>query len=195
MVEADISSSEEPPFSKRQAGFNFEVAYSHCYEIIFKGRSVKTVDQACWAYEKTRWSEFVRPALDKAFAKCERAGMPAGDLRERIERLDAEYKAVCEFRDGIPAKSVTPTVDPIKTGAPGRPTPMHIVIAEAKRRIESGEALRELAKESRYLAAWWNDGERSKYDGPPSSLASGTIENHVRVLRRRDQGSVRPTKL
>jgi hypothetical protein len=183
----------------RALSHSFEVAASRCYEIIKQGESVKAVDQpGWWAYRKRCWSEVERPELDEAFAKCERAGVDTGELRMRIEKLDIKYKRVCELRNNrndISLKSATPTVDPTKTGAPGRPTSMHFVIDEAKRRIASGEALRELAKESRYLAAWWNDGERSKYDGPPPSLASGTIENHVRVLRRRDQGSVRPTKL
>jgi hypothetical protein len=111
MAKAGNSSSEEPPLNQRQAEHNFNEAARHCYEIIQKGRA-KAVDQPRWAYEAGRWSEFVRPALDKAFAKCERAGMHTGDLRTRIKRLDTEYKLVCELRDATP--SLTPDTAPRK---------------------------------------------------------------------------------
>jgi hypothetical protein len=185
MAKAGNSSSEETPLSQRQAEHNFNEAARHCYEIIFNGRSVKTVDQPRWAYETGRWSEFVRPGLDKAFVQCERAGMHAGDLRERIETLDAEYRLVCKLRNDISSKSATPAVDPCKTGAPGRPNATHIVIAEAERRIASGEVIpkpNERAKFSRDLAAWW-ETKRHEYAGPPLKFRS--INNKLRELWNR----------
>jgi hypothetical protein len=142
------------------------------------------VDQIQWAYAARRWSEAVRPELDEAFAKCERAGMDTGELRMRIEKLDAKYRLVCELRNEISSKSATPTVDLFKTGAPGRPTPMHIVIDEAKRRIESGEVApkrNECAKFSGVLAAWW-EIRRHEYDPTPPSLKPRSIKNSIREL-------------
>ena len=69
-------------------------------------------------------------------------------------------------------------VDPIHTGAPGRPTPMHLVEAEGRRRIEAGEvAVRPKGrwKFSENLAIWW-DRERPRYGNPPP-LTAKTVYN------------------
>jgi hypothetical protein len=185
MAEADNSSSEAPPLSQRQAEHNFNEAARHCYAIIQKGES-PAVDEIRWAYQIRCWSEIARPELDAAFAQCERAGIQADTLRTRIEKLDTRYRLVCEFRDGIPAKSATPAVDPFKTGAPGRPTVAHLVIAEAKRRIESGEAvLRKdgFTKFAEDLVAW-NEEERKREPRRPA-MKTGSIKNSTRKLWNR----------
>jgi hypothetical protein len=172
----------------RALSHSFEVAARHCREIIKKGESVKAVDQpGWWTYQTERWSEIARPALNEAFAKCERAGMDTGELRMQIEKLDTEYKLVCKLRNNrndIASKSAMPTVDPFKTGAPGRSTVAHLVIAEAKRRIESGEVPRtdSLEKFSQVLADW-NEEERKREPTRPS-MKSGTIANRIRSLWR-----------
>jgi hypothetical protein len=58
---------------------------------------------------------------------------------------------------------------------------MHIVIAEAKRRIESGEVTpkrNECAKFSEVLATWW-ETERHKYDPTLPSLKPRSIKNKI----------------
>ena len=171
--------------AKAAAEFSFQEAERHCYEAILKGRAVKTVDQVQWGYETKRWSEVLRPELDAAFAKCERAGIHAdklGELRTRIKKVDTEWRLVCEYRNSIPAKSAMPA---FKTGAPGRPTAAHFVAAEAERRIASGEIVPRkgnLTKASEELAAWWREVRR-EHDGPP--MTAGSVKNSIRPLWHR----------
>jgi hypothetical protein len=82
-----------------------------------------------------------------------------------------------------------PTVDPFRTGAPGRPTAAHIIAAEAKRRISSGEVVpqrRGIARFARDLSNWW-ERERMKLTPPGPAMKAGTIENKVRDLWQNSQ--------
>ena len=82
-----------------------------------------------------------------------------------------------------------PTVDPFRTGAPGRPTAAHMIAAEAKRIISSGEVVpqrRGLARFARDLSDWWEQ-ERLKLTPPGPAMKAGTIENKVRKLWRKSQ--------
>jgi hypothetical protein len=82
-----------------------------------------------------------------------------------------------------------PTVDPFRTGAPGRPTAENLTYAEAERRISSGEVVpkpRGLARFARDLSNWW-EAERQKFTPPGPAMKPGTIENKVRDLWRKSQ--------
>jgi hypothetical protein len=83
----------------RALSHSFKVAAHHCDEIIWKGKSVKMVDQIQWTYETERWSEIARPALNEELAKCERAGMDTGEFRMQIKKRDTEYRLVCKLRN------------------------------------------------------------------------------------------------
>ena len=70
------------------------------------------------------------------------------------------------------------SVDPkavYKTGAPGRPSPISFVEAEAARRRETQEAHRTLAEEAKHLNKWCKQNH-------PNIVApmKGTIENRIR---------------
>jgi hypothetical protein len=84
-----------------------------------------------------------------------------------------------------PKSSSYAEVDPFRTGAAGRPTASHLVVAEAKRRIEEGEVKpREggLNDFANLLCKWW-DTERLKYQPPGAPpLKPGSIKNAVRQL-------------
>jgi hypothetical protein len=82
-----------------------------------------------------------------------------------------------------------PTVDPFRTGSPGRPTAESLISAEAKRRISSGEVVpmtRGLARFARDLSNWW-EAERQKFTPPGPAMKPGTIENKVRDLWHKSQ--------
>jgi len=82
----------------------------------------------------------------------------------------------------VATKPPQAAVDPIRTGAPGRPTALHIVISEAGRRIKDGEVIphpRGMAKFAKVLSVWW-ETKRSEYSA--RSLSTTTIENGIRVL-------------
>jgi hypothetical protein len=82
-----------------------------------------------------------------------------------------------------------PTVDPFRTGSPGRPTAESLISAEAKRRISSGEVVpktRGLARFARDLSNWW-EAEREKFTPPGPAMKPGTIENKVRDLWHKSQ--------
>ena len=81
------------------------------------------------------------------------------------------------------------TVDPFRTGAPGRPSAKEVILAEAKSRLSSGEVvarLRGLAHFARELFDWWEQ-ERKKYKTPGPAMTTGTIENIVRDIWRKAQ--------
>jgi hypothetical protein len=81
------------------------------------------------------------------------------------------------------------TVDPFRTGAPGRPSAADMIRAEAKRRLSSDEAVphpRGLARFAADLSNWW-ERERQKFIPPGPAMKAGTIENRVRDLWRKSQ--------
>jgi hypothetical protein len=80
-----------------------QLAYD-CHRALDNGRSVKRVDQKRWAYERRRWTEILRPAVDTAVTKCRDCGIPAVDLAEmlrRVETLDRDWKLVCDYRENV----------------------------------------------------------------------------------------------
>jgi hypothetical protein len=75
-----------------------------------------------------------------------------------------------------------PPVEPFRTGAPGRPTAMHHIETEAKRRVKDGEVTPktgELTKFAKELAIWW-EAKRKEFDPTGPTVASRTIENRIR---------------
>lgn len=71
-------------------------------------------------------------------------------------------------------------IQEIRTGAPGRPTPMHLVHAEHQRRLDHGEAEQSVAAESNLLEAWL----RKSHPSAPR-LTAKTIENNIRDRHRK----------
>ena len=63
----------------------------------------------------------------------------------------------------------------IRTGAPGRPSPMHLVLEEHQKRIERGEIKREVSREAKHLEHWF----KNAHPGWPQPKA-GSIENRIR---------------
>jgi hypothetical protein len=81
------------------------------------------------------------------------------------------------------------TVDPYRTGAPGRPSAADVILVEAKRRLSSGDVVakpRGLARFSQDLSNWW-ERERQKVTPPGPAMKAGAIENKVRDLWRKSQ--------
>jgi hypothetical protein len=68
-----------------------------------------------------------------------------------------------------------------RSGAPGRPTSIHLIHAEHERRLDAGFSLEKVSAESRYLEGWL----ASTHPKMPHAGA-GAIENAIR-LRHRDR--------
>jgi hypothetical protein len=67
----------------------------------------------------------------------------------------------------------------VSTGAPGRPTSMHLIQGEHRRRLDTGEAFSGLADESRCLEAWL----RETHPGAPQPK-SKSISNKIAAAHR-----------
>ncbi len=92
-----------------------------------------------------------------------------------------EAAAVRLGTDGAPPPEI------VSTGAPGRPTSMHLIRPEHRRRLDAGEAHDAVADEARHLAAWFAEA----HPKAPQPTA-GTIANAIRAAHR--QRASRPTK-
>lgn len=69
----------------------------------------------------------------------------------------------------------------VRTGVAGRPTSIHLISAEHRRRLKSDEAHDSVADESRYLASWL------KKEHPFATPATPkTIENRIRAEHRQN---------
>jgi hypothetical protein len=66
-------------------------------------------------------------------------------------------------------------VAPDRTGAPGRPSSMHLVELEAARRRSAGETKQSVKDEAKFLEQWLKDN----HPGAPPTTAK-TIENRIR---------------
>jgi hypothetical protein len=71
-----------------------------------------------------------------------------------------------------------------QTGAQGRPTSRHIVLPEARRRLDAGDCPKTLAEFSRQLADWLE-----KTEPAAASMTPKAIENNIREIWR-----TRPSK-
>jgi hypothetical protein len=75
------------------------------------------------------------------------------------------------------------TIDPFRTGAPGRPTASHLVLEELKRRIANKEvkpSVGGLSREARSLEVWWDKERKTDPSFPPMTWKS--IRNTIRQL-------------
>jgi hypothetical protein len=82
--------------------------------------------------------------------------------------------------------SQTDDADPswaIRTGAPGRPTPMHLVVAEHGSRLAASKAEMTVTAESEYLARWL----KQTHPNLPS-LTAKTIRNRISQVHRKACG-------
>jgi hypothetical protein len=118
--------SDRPPTETLQeVEFGFREAARHCSDAIGKVRSVNSVDDKLSAYVANRWSEVLRPELERALARCRVAEIPADKLAEfgmRVERLHCEWRLVCQYRDSISLPSVTATESRAINTAHEKPT-------------------------------------------------------------------------
>ena len=84
-----------------------------------------------------------------------------------------------DVRVGVPVTKKAPEPIPTpplpETGSPGRPSHMHLVIAEFKRRAQGGQLERSLAREPATLAKWFEVNHPDK-----QRLTAKTIENRIR---------------
>lgn len=87
--------------------------------------------------------------------------------------------ALFDIRVGVPVALTTPepvAVPPLpETGAPGRPSHMHLIIAEFERRAQAGELENSLAREAATLAAWFKANHPGKQPLTPKA-----VENRIR---------------
>jgi hypothetical protein len=78
-----------------------------------------------------------------------------------------------------PVSSPSPE-EPPRSGAPGRPTSMHLVDAEFERRVKAGIVAPSLNKEAETLAAWL----KKNHPTMPAAKAS-SIRNYLREIYRK----------
>ena len=82
-----------------------------------------------------------------------------------------------------PFSAETPSAPPaFRTGAPGRPTPMHLVVAEHGHRLANGKAESSVVAESEQLVLWL----KKNYPDIPA-LTAKTIRNKISAEHRRAQ--------
>jgi len=98
--------------------------------------------------------------------------------------------ALFDIRVGIPVAAKAPEPVPApplpETGAPGRPSHMHLVIAEFRRRVQGGQLETSLARESASLAAWFKASHPDK-----QPLTAKAIENKLREDYRQARANTR----
>jgi hypothetical protein len=115
------------------------------------------------------------PDSDPIHKALRLAGKPA-------PRLDQHDGASADLRSDCALSIVPDRIQEIeRTGAPGRPSSMHFVVFEFRRRLEQNEVIwNSIRAEAQHLAAWFKDFMRS-YPRPLPSLGAGTIENEIRT--------------
>jgi hypothetical protein len=116
-------------------------------------------------------------------------GMRIKDLHSgRVAGPNVELFGVYVAEAQAPAAEATPKT----TGAPGRPSSMHLVAAEYARRFKAGTTEQNLTEQSKVLAQWLID----TYPDMPSTSAK-TIENKLRPDYRRTHPAtdLKPPKL
>lgn len=71
----------------------------------------------------------------------------------------------------------------LRTGAAGRPSSMHLVHPEHRRRIEAGEAHASLAAEARHLHGWLKQTHPEAPLPGVKALQNAIRENHPKHLK------------
>jgi hypothetical protein len=123
----------------------------------------------------------------------------------RIEILDADIARFWGPENGgeMPAEPDAPEpgepdtappaadVEPYKSGGQGRPTAMHLIEAEMRRRGENGELASELTKEAKHLSVWVGRAHPAAPRTTPK-----TIQNKLGAVYRQLSNSpkTRPTE-
>jgi hypothetical protein len=78
-----------------------------------------------------------------------------------------------------PTEAELASVGPFRSGAPGRPSAMEVILVEFERRVAEKEVIPRLGglwAEAEHLAGWW---PTAKPDSAPT-VKAGTIENKIR---------------
>jgi hypothetical protein len=123
-------SPPEMPGKALAAHTKFLNAETPCKRAIRSAGKIEPTDETHWNYLKKQWSEILRPELERAFAACETAGMPADQLSELKHRMDVrekEWNLICEYRESIPPSHLS--------GKRGRPAEYNW--SGVKKRLES----------------------------------------------------------
>jgi hypothetical protein len=94
----------------------------------------------------------------------------------KLTVLKSEIAKCWPFPDVTEGNNKTPV---FRTGAPGRPTPIHLIVAEHRRRLANGEAEILVTAEAESLADWLKS---THPDVPP--LTPKTIQNRIRAEHR-----------
>lgn len=100
----------------------------------------------------------------------------AGVEWSKLTVLKSDVKRFWPFPEAENERNVA---SGFRTGAPGRPTPIHLVVAEHHRRLESGKAEISVTVEAEHLADWL----KSAHPGVPP-LRPKTIQNKIRGQHR-----------
>lgn len=108
-------------------------------------------------------------AHDPIYSKHARAPLPSWDT------IRIEASKVIELWPHPDAARRTAGDEMPRTGAPGRPSSMHLVLNEARRRRETGKAALTVSQEALALLDWF----KSAHPGHPPPGAK-TIENRIR---------------
>lgn len=109
--------------------------------------------------------------------------------------LTARGVTLFDTRVGVPVKVNEPAPVPAppssETGAPGRPSNMHLVVSRFEERANAGQLETSLAREAATLAAWFAANHPDK-----QALTARTIENKIRSdYRGHTSTDQKPTKL
>ena len=95
--------------------------------------------------------------------------------RAELERFETAYEVPADVDKPGPSAIEKPEPDPYKSGAPGRPSAMHLVESEFHRRAKAGECLGSLKDEAEALL----DLKEKNHPKAPR-LTANTIKNRIR---------------
>ncbi|MEJ0096221.1 MAG: hypothetical protein WDN46_23235 [Methylocella sp.] len=99
---------------------------------------------------------------------------PQKSWREEVEWLIANPNTRTFVPDSL-REFLDPQSPRKGTGAPGRPSSMHLVFAEHDRRCEANQAFLSVVEEAEYLQSWFASSHKNL-----SGTTAKTIENRIR---------------
>jgi len=121
-----------------------------------------------YPYDEEYWQKGFNDTLQtREGIRWSKLMVPKSEIAQwwRFPSLADESSAASEFR----------------TGAPGRPTPIHLVVSQHKRRLAAGQAEKSVVAEAEALAKWLEDTHPTL---PP--LKPKTIRNRISSAHRRE---------